>query len=70
MTKKQLQLIDAARALPAYGVNPSYQQIWGAVASGRVPAERVGKKWVINEVDLGTVAKAFAHLPPVKTNAA
>ena len=59
MADKTLSLTDAPRALAAYGTPPSYQQLWKAVVAGRVPAEKVGKRWMIRTDDLEIVAKAL-----------
>lgn len=59
MTDKTLSLTEAPRALAAYGTPPTYHQLWMAVVAGRVPAEKVGKRWMIRTDDLEIVAKAL-----------
>ena len=52
-----IPLTDAPRALRAYGLSTTYQRLWGAVVSGRVPAERVGKRWHVRAADLPIIAQ-------------
>jgi hypothetical protein len=42
-----------------YGRAPSYQQLWGAAASGRIPARREGREWRIQRDDLPVIAAHF-----------
>jgi hypothetical protein len=58
----QIRLTDALRRLNAeHGGTISYQKLFLAVASGRVPAERdhTGSRWVIDEANLPAVAAAL-----------
>jgi hypothetical protein len=41
------------------GSSPSYGQLWGAAASGRIPARRVGRGWRIRIADLPLIAGHF-----------
>jgi len=50
-------LTDAPRALRAHGLSTTYQRLWGAVVSGQVPAERVGKRWHVRTADLPIIAQ-------------
>ena len=52
-----IPLTDAPRALRAHGCETSYQRVWGAVVSGQVPAERVGKRWYVRAADLAVIAQ-------------
>jgi hypothetical protein len=51
-----LKLTDAAHTLAARGTPVSYRALWGAVVEGRVPAQRVGARWVVQSADLATIA--------------
>jgi hypothetical protein len=59
MAETQLFLTDVPRALAPFGAHATYQQLWGAAVAGRIPAERVGRKWTIRTADLATIAKTF-----------
>ncbi len=59
MSPESLTLADATRALVAHGTSPTYNQLWNAVVAGRVPAERIGRRWMIRAADLEIVAQAF-----------
>ena len=52
-----IPLTDAPRALRAHGLSTTYQRLWGAVVSGQVPAERVGKRWHVRTADLPIIAQ-------------
>jgi|GEM_PF-1680824 len=56
MACKQLSLTYAPRALAAYGTAPTYHQLWIAAVAGCIPAEKAGKRWMIREADLATIA--------------
>jgi len=51
-----LPLTDAAHALAARGTPVTYRALWGAVVEGRVPAQRIGARWVVRSADLATIA--------------
>ena len=52
--------IDLISALQEQrGAAPSYQRLWGAAASGRIPARRVGRGWRIRIADLPLIAGHF-----------
>jgi hypothetical protein len=52
--------IDLISALQEQrGAAPSYQRLWGAAASGRIPARRVGRGWRIRIADLPLSAGHF-----------
>lgn len=48
---------------------PTYAQVWSAVASGRIPAMRVGRRLLIRQADAPRVAEHF-ELQPKKPAAA
>ena len=52
-----MPITEAPRALRAHGLSTTYQRLWGAVVSGRVPAERVGKRWHVRAADLAVIAQ-------------
>ena len=56
MRDSTIPLTDAALALAARGTPVSYRALWGAVVEGRVPAQRVGARWVVRSADLATIA--------------
>lgn len=57
---KKLTLIEAPRALMAHiAPPPTYHQLWMAAVAGRIPAEKVGKRWMIRAADLERIAKTF-----------
>jgi len=56
MTCKQLSLTDAPRALAVFGATTTYHKLWMAAVAGSVPAEKVGKRWMIREADLEAIA--------------
>jgi len=43
----------------ADGGTLTYQQFWNAAISGKIPAERVGRRWAVCETDLDTIAQTF-----------
>lgn len=57
---EQLTITDTARALREYGVRLTYQQIWRAVVAGDIPAKRIGKKWMVAQSDLPSIAQQLA----------
>lgn len=59
MTDKTLYLPDATRALNAAGVMATYPQLWRAVVEGRIPAERIKRRWMIRKDDLPKIADTF-----------
>jgi hypothetical protein len=55
-----IDLIAAREALQEqHGAAPSYQRLWGAAASGRIPARRVGRGWRVHTADLPLIAGYF-----------
>ena len=56
-TKITLNMLP--RALAPYGASLTYPQVWRAVTAGKIPAERVGCKWKIDEADLPAIALSF-----------
>jgi len=56
---ESVTLTDLPRALRDFDVSASYQQCWRAVVSGDIPARRAGRKWLIAENDVPTVARFF-----------
>jgi len=56
---KKLPLSDALRVINADGGTLTYQQFWNAAISGKIPAERVGRRWAVCETDLDTIAQTF-----------
>ena len=50
-------LTDAPRALRAHGLSTTYNALWIAIVAGRVPAERVGKRWHVRTADLPIIAQ-------------
>ena len=52
-----IPLTDAPRALRAYGLSTTYNALWIAIVAGRVPAERVGKRWYVRAADLAVIAQ-------------
>jgi hypothetical protein len=55
-----LDLIAAREVLQEqHGAAPSYQRLWGAAASGRIPARRVGRSWRVRTADLPAIAEHF-----------
>jgi hypothetical protein len=61
MTFTKLSLTDTPRALAALGTPVTYRALWGAVVEGRIPAERVGKRWFIRDTDLKSIAQTFTQ---------
>jgi len=59
MACKNIALPDAVAALVPFGATPSYNQLWSAAVTARIPAHRIGRKWIIKEDDLPTIAQAF-----------
>jgi hypothetical protein len=53
---KILPLSDALRTLNTSGCAITYQQFWNAAISGKIPAERLGGRWIVQEADLATIA--------------
>lgn len=41
------------------GPTPSYGSLWAFVASGRIQAMRVGRRWVIRGADLPVIAAHY-----------
>jgi hypothetical protein len=59
-----LDLISTLERLRArHGRAPSYQRLWGAAASGRVPAWREGRGWRVRAADLPALATHFGLTP-------
>jgi len=57
---KKLPLSDALRVLnTSSDCGVTYQQLWNAAISGKIPAERVGQRWAVLESDLDTIATTF-----------
>jgi hypothetical protein len=56
---KKLPLSDALRAINANGVTITYQQLWNAAISGKIPAERVGQRWAVQRADLPAIVQTF-----------
>jgi len=52
-----IPLTDAPRALRAHGLSTTYNALWIAIVAGRVPAERVGKRWHVRTADLPIIAQ-------------
>ena len=52
-----IPLTDAPRALRAHGLSTTYNALWIAIVAGRVPAERVGKRWHVRTADLPLIAQ-------------
>jgi hypothetical protein len=61
MPETTLPLTDTPRALAALGTPVTYRALWGAVVEGRIPAERVGKRWFIRDTDLKSIAQTFTQ---------
>jgi hypothetical protein len=61
MRETDCDIAEACRRLHQEydGRAPSYSMVWSFVASGRVEAERVGRRWVIRGEDLPKVAAYF-----------
>jgi|AntAceMinimDraft_11_1070367.scaffolds.fasta_scaffold07387_2 hypothetical protein len=58
---KKLPLSDALRALnTSSNAAITYQQLWNAAISGKIPAERVGQRWAVSEADLATIASRLS----------
>ena len=60
MTEKTLPLTDAALALATRGTPVSYRALWGAAIEGRIPATRLGRRWIVQEADLATIASRLS----------
>jgi hypothetical protein len=61
----EIDLISAREALQRqHGEAPSYQRLWGAAASGRIPARRVGRCWRVRVADLPVIAGHFGLTSP------
>jgi hypothetical protein len=59
-----VELIDCIAPLrEQHGVDASYQQIWSAIVSRRVPAFRIGRRWWVKVADLPAVARAVEYAP-------
>jgi hypothetical protein len=52
-----MPITDAPRALRAHGLSTTYNALWIAIVAGRVPAERVGKRWHVRTADLPIIAQ-------------
>ena len=52
-----MPITDAPRALRAHGLSTTYNALWIAIVAGRVPAERVGKRWHVRTADLPLIAQ-------------
>jgi hypothetical protein len=63
MSNNSLTIIEALVALNKTAQTPvSYNQVWRAIADGKLPASRDGKKWFIHENDLPLFAKALSKV--------
>jgi hypothetical protein len=60
-----VELILALQELRSvHGVSTTYQRLWAAVVNGQVPAQRVGRRWMILRSQLpGIAATLGAALP-------
>ncbi len=58
MTDK-ISMTDMPRALRELGVEASYNLCWRAAVEGRIPAERMGRRWYVKADDLPRVADHF-----------
>jgi hypothetical protein len=58
-TSNALVLAVAHQKLCAiYGPVP-YSRVWNAAVQGRIPAERVGSRWIVDEQNLPQIAEAI-----------
>ena len=55
----KIALIEVPRALREFGVTASYHRVWNRVIDGRIPATKVGKRWMIARSDLPAAADLF-----------
>lgn len=56
---KDLQVValtDLAREMQARGVTVSYHKLWCLASAGKIPAQRMGNRWIILSEDLDTIA--------------
>jgi len=61
MPHNTLTIIDALVALNKTSqTHVSYNQVWRAIADGKLPATRTGKKWLIHKNDLPLFAKTLS----------
>jgi hypothetical protein len=51
------------RLCTAYGPLP-YSRLWNAAIQGRIPAERVGARWAVDETDISRVAETLGLNAP------
>lgn len=59
MPKSKLVLAVAHQKLcTAYGPLP-YSRLWNAAIQGRIPAERIGSRWALDEADIPRVAETL-----------
>ena len=63
---KKMRLINTKKASKLLGVNA--QRIRQLIAAGRLPAQKVGRDWVIRERDLAKVADRKPGRPRKKSN--
>lgn len=59
MKPTKLSILALIAELRAQGVQKSYQIIWRATVEGRIPAERVGRKWLFKTDDVPAIAAFF-----------
>jgi|SoiMethySBSTD1v2_1073268.scaffolds.fasta_scaffold321655_3 hypothetical protein len=61
MRENQYDIAETCRRLHKDfdGPAPSYAMLWSLIASGRVPAERIGRRWVIRGADLPVIAAHY-----------
>jgi hypothetical protein len=52
-----ISLTNTPRALRGHGATCTYMQIWKAVVSGDVPAQRIRNRWHVRRADLQTIAQ-------------
>lgn len=45
------------------GRPPTYERVKLAIYSGRIPAVKMGGRWLVNRAHIGTVATVFGMIP-------
>lgn len=58
----KISLTDLPRVLREQEVIASYYAVWSACVAGSFPAEREGRRWVIDTKDIPTIVSHFAGL--------
>ena len=54
---EHISLTNTPRALRQHGATCSYMQVWKAVVSGDVPAQRIRNRWHVRKADLPMIAQ-------------